>query len=197
MKIEVSLQKSQEKTISYRERKALNAIKSNSKYFFSYAKKFSQATMSKIGPLINALNEYTSSSPEMANILRKQYESVFSDATVDSSYFNTPISPNIPTIGNIKIEECDIVEAIDELSHTSSSGPDGIPAILLKMCKDSIKKPLLLLYRKLLDEGTVPASLKIAHIIPIHKGGSPRSGCQLQPNITDISLNQDPGKDYL
>ena len=107
----------------------------------------------------------------MANILRKQYESVFSDAAVDSSYFNTPISPNIPTIGNIKIEESDIVEAIDELSNTSSSGPDGIPVILLKMCKDSIKKPLLLLYRKLLDEGTVPAILKIAHIIPIHKGG--------------------------
>ena len=149
--IEISLQKSHEETLSYREKKALNAIKTNSKYFFAYAKKFSQTSKS-IGPLLNKNNEYTCSSKEMADILANQYKSVFSTPIEDSIYSNiTPSTNDKLTIQDFSFDESHIVEAINELSNTSSSGPDGIPAILLKKCKESLKKPLFLLYRKLLD----------------------------------------------
>ena len=168
--IEISLQMSLETTNSYREQKAIKAIKSNSKYFFAYAKKFSQ-TKKSIGPLLNENNEYTSSSIEMANILAKQYTSVFSSPLTNSIYASQTADPNMSHIEDIQFTYDDITDAIEELSNNSASGPDGIPAILLKKCKSSISIPLYTLYRSCLDKGITPAELKLGNIIPIHKGG--------------------------
>ena len=57
--------------------KAVQSIKFNSKYFFSYAKKFS-AVKSAIGPLLNAAKEFISWPAKMADILSDQYNSIFS-----------------------------------------------------------------------------------------------------------------------
>ena len=70
IKIEILLQKSHHDGMKRREQLALKSIKTNPKYFFSYAKKFSK-THTKIGPLLNELNNYTNSSPEMVEILSK------------------------------------------------------------------------------------------------------------------------------
>ena len=61
IQIEVLIQKSHFEARSRKEQLAVKAIKSNSKYFFSYAKQFS-STRSSIGPLLNQNNEYTASS---------------------------------------------------------------------------------------------------------------------------------------
>ena len=72
---------------------------------------------------------------------------------------------------DIDFSEQDIIDAIDEIKNNAASGPDGIAAIFLKKCKNSISKPLYHLWRKCLDRGITPIKLKEAHIIPIHKGG--------------------------
>ena len=59
------------------EKKALNSIKTNSKYFFNYVKKFSKVK-SNIGPLCNDDEELVSDPKEKAELLAKQYASVFS-----------------------------------------------------------------------------------------------------------------------
>jgi hypothetical protein len=167
--IELALQNSHQNSMSMQEMKAINAIKTNPKYFYSYAKKFSK-TKSKIGPLLDENNEYTSSSKKMADILSKQYQSVFSEPMPQSIYTNAAnVTNNL--IEDINFDEEDIINAIDEFSTNSSSGPDGLATILLKKCKRSVSKPLFLLWRSCLDEGITPEMLKIAHIIPIHKGG--------------------------
>ena len=58
--IELLLQRSYKKSVTAEEQKATKAIKSNPKYFFSYAKKYSKVK-TKIGPLLNERNKYTSS----------------------------------------------------------------------------------------------------------------------------------------
>ena len=78
VKIELLLQKSHSDCRSRKEQLAVKAIKSNAKYFFTYAKQFS-STRSSIGPLLNEVNEYTASSSKMANLLSAQYSSVFSE----------------------------------------------------------------------------------------------------------------------
>ena len=75
--IEISLQRSHQASKSAKELKAIDAIKKNPKYFYSNTKSFS-SLKSRIGPLLDANNKYTSSSLEMAKILPKQYKSVFS-----------------------------------------------------------------------------------------------------------------------
>ena len=75
--IEKKLQKSYKQEHTDMEGKAVQSIKSNPKYFFSYAKKFS-AVKSAIGPLLNAAKELISCPAKMADILSDQYKSVFS-----------------------------------------------------------------------------------------------------------------------
>ena len=170
VKIELLLQKSHSDARSRKEQLAVKAIKTNSKFFFSYAKQFS-STKSTIGPLLNERNEYTASSSKMANLLSTQYSSVFSKPYADSPYYSIQESEDDVTITNIEFSEQDIIDAIDELKNTSASGPDGLAAIFLKKCKDSLARPLFQLWRKCLDQGITPCKLKEAHIIPIHKGG--------------------------
>ena len=169
IQIELLLQKSHIDGRNRKEQLALKAIKTNSKYFFSYAKQFS-STRSKIGPLLNELKEYTASSSRMANLLSAQYSSVFSKP-VNSPYYSMEEDVTAESLTDIEFTEQDIIDAIDELKNNSASGPDGLAAIFLKNCKNSLSKPLFQLWRKCLDRGITPNKLKEAHIIPIHKGG--------------------------
>ena len=112
----------------------------------------------------------------MAELLKTQYDSVFS----------TPLEPMIPLeeifdvedinegpiLSDISFEPADIESAIDELSSSSSAGPDQFPAILLKQCSRELSGPLHLIWRKSLSTGKIPSILKTANIVPIHKGGS-------------------------
>ena len=170
IQIEILLQQSHREGMTRKEQLAVKSIKTNPKYFFSYAKQFS-ATRSKIGPLLNQLNEYTSNSPQMAEILSSQYASVFSEPCPTSPYHAMVDDPNIPTISDLEVTENDIIAAIDELSNTSASGPDGLTAIFLKKCKHALSKPLAKLWSDCVELGITPRSLKEAHVIPIHKGG--------------------------
>ena len=77
---------------------------------------------------------------------------------------------NTNILTDIDFSEQDIIDAIDEIKNNAASGPDGLAAIFLKKCKNSLSKPLLLLWRKCLDQGITPCKLKQADI-PIHKGG--------------------------
>ena len=69
--IEMKLQKLYKSTSEFEEDKALRAIKRNSKYFFSYAKRFSKIK-NKIGPLFEGGN-FINDPKKMSEILSKQY----------------------------------------------------------------------------------------------------------------------------
>ena len=131
--IEVSLQKSHRSSKMLGETKAIEAIKKNPKYFYSYAKKFSSLS-NKVGPLLDENNCYTGSSAKMSEILSKQYKSVFSEPSSSPGYAGQSVGAKCH-LGDIIFTVDDIINAIDELSNSSGSGPDGVPAILLKNVK--------------------------------------------------------------
>ena len=80
------------------------------------------------------------------------------------------------TIQDIEFGEADMIEAIKELKAESAHGPDGFPSIVLKKCSSTLASPLCILWRKSLNSGYVPCSLKEATITPIFKGGSVSKG---------------------
>ena len=165
--IEKTLQKSYREEEEYCEQRAISNITKNSKFFFKYAKKYSKVK-SDIGPLTDEKGDYVSDPKSMADILSKQYASVFT-----TTHNATPIqSPSLPCIAYLTMNEEDFVAAIDELKPNSAAGPDGFPALLLKVCKYALAKPLFMFWKKCYDEGTIPLSLKKSLITPIHKGGS-------------------------
>ena len=122
----------------------------------------------------------------MADILQKQFISVFSD----------PNNPDIKEPDFERLSDCtlddvifsinDLLKAIDEIKFNSASGDDGFPAILLKSCKGVLAYPLLLLWRDSLDKGFIHPMFLHQLITPLlYKGKG--SKCQAA-NYRPISL---------
>jgi hypothetical protein len=172
--IEKSLQKSYKKQREFNEGKAVDAIKTNSRYFYSYSKKFSKVK-SSVGPLLDSSNNLESGPLKMAEILSNQYKSVFSEPRSDhpTTHPNPDfMSKGRGSLSDIEFTKQDLIDAIDDISPNAAAGPDRFPAILLKKCKHALVKPLYMVWRKSLDESSVPSFEKHANITPIHKGGS-------------------------
>ncbi len=84
-------------------------------------------------------------------------------------------------LDNIDFTVQDIEEAISEQCSSSSAGPDGIPAILLKSCKKDISYPVQSILKRSPEEGRVLRSTKTGIITPIHKGGSRGDPAKYRP----------------
>ena len=173
--IEKMLKSSYEQDMAQNEHKAILAIGKNSKYFYSYAKKFSKIK-TVIGPLFDSTKKLVTCPQKIAEILKVQYEAVFSvpqePMMTPSDIFSSSEESETPLLTNITFEPADVEEAIDELSTNSAAGPDQFPAMLLKQCKKNLSEPLYLLWKKSMLTGEIPSILKMGHIVPIHKGGS-------------------------
>ena len=171
--VEKKLQNSYRCSRAAQEHKAVGAIKKNSKYFFTYARKFS-AVKSVIGPLIDKANNIITSPMKMAEILSAQYSSVYSKPKEPMQDADTifPDYMDETKLHDITFTVVDVIKAIDEISPTAAAGPDRYPALLLKNCKHALAKPLYLIWRESLDSGHIPQLLKMGNIIPIHKGKS-------------------------
>ena len=77
-----------------------------------------------------------------------------------------------PILQDISFNELDIEMACKELKNSSSPGPDGVPAELLKSACKELRRPLYLLWRASLNQEVIPPDLLLVLISPVHKGGS-------------------------
>ena len=153
------------------EAKAVECIKKNPSYFYSYAKRFAKKPCT-VGPLLTEKGNLEHKPKAMADILAKQYASVFSDPNCPKKQ-----APNL----NVIIEEIiddinfsidDIISAINEISENSACGENDIPAIILKKCKTTICHPILLIWEESITSGHVPDPFKKQIITPVHKKSS-------------------------
>ena len=158
-----------------KEKVAISKIKKDPRAFFSYAKKFSK-TKSEAGPFLNQDGDLISDSKSIADMLKSQYESVYSspdpskEVTDPEEFFS--IDEGSEYLDNIAFDRQDVLDALDKLSANSAPGPDGIPSILLKKCKYSLADGLTTIFQRILSSGDIPDLLKSAFVIPVHKGGS-------------------------
>ena len=167
--------------ISYREQyaaeeeNAINNIKSNPKYFYSFARK-KQVRKDSVGPL-KVEDRLITDPLEICNTLANQYASAFSkpdvmDPQVDPLQFFAIENSPLPCLLDINFTIQDIEDEIDNLKNNSAPGPDNFPVMLLKSCKKSLSKPIYELWRKSLDTSQIADIHKHAIIAPIPKPGS-------------------------
>ena len=149
------------------EKLAVAKVIENPKFVFSYAKRFSKQK-SNVGPLYHK-DSFTNNPSEMANILQKQYESVFSDPNRhDKILPNADISCSNPNIADIEFSKEDIEDEIDRDAATTEN---DTPASVLKECKNTLSYPIYLIWKKAFDTETIPSDMKIQSINPIFKKG--------------------------
>ena len=170
--IEQKLVESHEAELITREEKAVAAISRNPKYFYHYARMKSKIR-SKIGPLKHN-GTLVSEPQQLSEALNIQYVSAFSRQNRQQTNETwQPTSQRITEfeLRDIDFNKADIEQSISSIRRHASAGPDGIPAILLKQCMNTIAEPIYILWKASLDTGVIPPLLKEGLITPIYKGG--------------------------
>ena len=199
--IENALLQSRDDERDMKEKRAVENIKKNKKYFYKFARNQSKIK-SKIGPL--KVNGETISDPsKIAEALKNQYETVFTTPRTNPDPPNHPPTLNVPHPSNpapaipdtqnpepenlaslnpdhetpnpltdLEITDQMISVAIRDLKPNSAAGPDGLAPIFLQKCEKSFIHPLKYIYTNSISTGSVPDIFKIGIITPIHKGGN-------------------------
>ena len=174
IEIEKKLQASHRAQSDLEEKRAVERISTNSKYFYSYAKRFSSIKVG-VGPLLDTASNLVTCPLKIGEMLATQYSSVFSTPK-HSDTENKELFEKEPHhedgLSYFEFSEADIAEAMGEFSPNSAAGPDNFPAMLLTQCKSSLAQPLHMIWSRSFKSGIVPMSCKLANIIPIHKGKS-------------------------
>ena len=175
------------------ENKVVNAMKSNPKAFFAYGRA-RQKTKAKVGPFLDPDTGIPNPDPDYAaHILSEQYSSVFTEYMVDNleDFFSGGSEwrqqhQGRDLLKDIRFTEHDIESACKELKNSSSPGPDGVPAMLLKTACKELSRPLFLLWRASFDQGVIPPDLLLVLISPVHKGGSRGKASNYRPHCESI-----------
>ena len=156
-----------------REANAVEKIRSNPRFFYSFAKQFAKAR-SSVAPLQDSTGRLHDNPEKKAELLQEQYVKVFSNPEVADTIKateNIRVKRSANAFNNISFGPEDIVAAIKELDPYSAT-PDGdIPARVLCSCREQISYPLFLLWRDSLNSGQIPPSLKHQYITPVFKKG--------------------------
>ena len=153
------------------------------KKFWTYIKQSRQDSQG-VAPLykdgIRALD-----SKSKANILNNQYCSVFT-RDQDSIIPDKGPSPH-PNMPGIEISTKGVQKLLEQLKPTKASGPDQIPARILKECALQIAPILRNIFAKCLTDGEVPQQWREANVTPIFKKGDRHNPANYRPvSLTSV-----------
>jgi hypothetical protein len=164
----------------------LASYPSGSKAFWSLAKSVeSNFCHPSLPPLLKPDGLLAHTAEEKANL----FASLFAEnSRLDAGTSIPPLLPNFgASMPDIKIHQREVLKTLRCLVVNKASGPDGIPAIVLKTCAPELSPVLTRLFRLSLKTGLVPQSWKFANVQPVPKKGSRADPSNYRPiAITSI-----------
>ncbi|KAL5246638.1 hypothetical protein ACHWQZ_G018751 [Mnemiopsis leidyi] len=96
--------------------------------------------------LFDEQNNICSDPKQIANILKGQFWSVFSnpeETDLTAAEFTPLTISKRFSESDLTFSEEDVISAIDEIKPDAAPDPDGIPTILLNSCKHPLARPIL------------------------------------------------------
>jgi len=157
-------------------------IKSDSKSFYAYVRSKSKSKV-QVGSLIDSQGQHISDDQKIVTHFNEYFSSVFTKEDLTNIpktvpvYTDHGISKNFDLNFNLN----DVAEALEKLRVDKAIGPDGLSPRLLKEIKDVISYPLFLLFKKSLNEASVPDDWKCANVTPIFKKGNRNAAENYRP----------------
>ena len=139
-----------------------------------------------IPPLLNEKGELCEDAEDKAEILSRQYTSVF---TQDNPLEPVPDVPySLPSMPDINIEENGILKLLKEVNVYKAIGPDLIPNRILKDCCVELAPILTQIYKKSLREGRLPQEWLSANVTAIFKKGARHEASNNRPvSLTSVT----------
>ena len=157
------------------EKTAVDAIKTNPKYFYTFARNKSKLK-ADIMALTGADGNLESDPPTLCELFSQHFARVFS-TPMRTKVINEPDTffgreeEDLEELCVLPFTQADTLAAIQTIRTTAAPGPDEFPAILLKNCDSELAKPLQILYSSSFHTGVIPELLKRGKITPIYKKG--------------------------
>ncbi|XP_069185881.1 uncharacterized protein [Procambarus clarkii] len=141
---------------------------------------------SNIGPLRKGDGTFTDDNKEMSEILRFQYNTVFTEPLNtlkinDPNEFFLNVTPTSNYISDVTLSSLDLEVAIDSMLMHSAPGPDSWNSVFIKKCKIPFSQALNIFWRRSLNTEVIPDILKTAEIAPLHTRGSKTDAKHYRP----------------
>ena len=130
---------------------------------------------------LRANGHVAATSEEKANMCNKQFHSVFPPRSDPSRALPKPDGPTLSRMSDIHITEPGIEKLLRNLNPSKATGPDEIPARVLKECAAALAPVIADLFQQSLDEGAVPNDWKSQNVHPIFKKGTKSDPANYRP----------------
>ena len=111
----------------------------------------------------------TSDSLQKANILLKQFQSVFTKEQVNETLPDVESKTIQHPLKNIIIDTNGVTKLLKNLNTSKASGPDAIPNSILKGCAEQLSPGLSAVFQLSLDSGSLPMDWLKANISSVYK----------------------------
>jgi len=116
---------------------------------------------------------------DKANILNRQYQSVFTQE--DQGDLPSPEGEPAPTMPDIIVMFEGVAKLLSKLNPNKASGPDLLPARVLKELSDACAPYLCDIYAKCLSTGSIPDVWRTANVSAIFKKGDRFNASNYRP----------------
>ena len=147
--------------------------------FYKYVnKKLSCSTGT--GSLTGRDGEAVVDNEEKANLLNRYFASVCVEDNGQQPKFDRQVSSDV-SVDAIEFQTQNVYNIIKRLKPKTSSGPDGIPTVVLKNLGSSLAAPLALIFESFMSVGQVPDEWRSAIVTPLFKKGLPSSCANYRP----------------
>jgi len=166
------------------EKKLAENIKLDKKSFYAYSRTKSK-TKAQIGTLLTSDGLHLDDDKSVVECFNQYFASVF---TRDNLQAVSPVQISVNKMEPIHVDDIldvnIITKVIEKLTPDKAHGPDELSAKMLLETRKEIAYPLLLLFKKSLNEASVPLDWRSANVTPIFKKGT-RSSVE---NYRPVSL---------
>ena len=106
---------------------------------------------------------------DKSNVLNRQYESTFTRE--DKANIPQPEGQPYPPMPDIDISREGVLKLLKKINPNKASGPDMIPARILKDLAEELAPILTEIFRRTLADGEVPLDWRSANVTAIFKNG--------------------------
>ena len=162
----------------------LSSISASSKCYWSLLKTMlNQKKIPVIPPLFHN-NRFITDFNEKSEIFNSHFAS---QCSLIQNASTLPLDREILTpnfLNSIDFSTENIRDIIKALDPNKAHGHDKISVRMLKICGDSLCKPLEMIFKDCLTQGTFPTEWKKANVVPIYKKGDK----QCVKNYRPVSL---------
>ena len=145
-----------------------SALQPKQKRFWSYIKSICKDS-SGIAPLKDNGRLFNSPT-DKANIRDHQHHSVYTREDLSSATPDPDRTP-LPDMDNITVTEQEVKKLLQKSNPQKATGPDMIPAQILRECSEKLAPILTVVFNRTLQTGCVPEDWKQAYVSAVFKKG--------------------------